>query len=58
MVFVAGGVISDSIYAIAAGTLGDRLSTKPRWETGSRYRTAVIYLALGTAATASSTGKQ
>jgi hypothetical protein len=57
MVFVAGGVISDGIYAIVAGTLGDRLSTKPRWETGSRSGAAVIYLALGTAAAASGTGK-
>jgi threonine/homoserine/homoserine lactone efflux protein len=58
MIFVAAGVISDGIYAIAAGALGDRLSTKPRWETGSRYGAGAIYLALGSAAAVSGTGKQ
>ncbi len=57
MVFVAAGVISDGIYAIAAGTLGDRLSTKPRLEAGSRCGAGAIYLALGTAAAVSGTGK-
>ncbi len=58
MVFVATGAISDGIYAIAAGTLGDRLSTKQRWRTGSRYGAAAIYLALGTAAAVSGTGNR
>ncbi len=32
MVFLAAGVISDGIYAIVAGMLGDQLSTKSRWK--------------------------
>lgn len=57
VVFVAAGVISDGVYAIAAGTLGDRLSTKPRWRTASRYGAGAIYLALGATAAVSGTGR-
>lgn len=56
-VFVAAGVVSDGIYALAAGTLGDRLSAKPRWRTASRYGAGAIYLALGATAAISGTAK-
>ncbi len=58
VIFVAAGVISDGIYALAAGTLGDRLSTRPRWRTASRYGAGVTYLALGAGAAISGAGKQ
>ncbi|MEN8234830.1 MAG: LysE family translocator [Actinomycetota bacterium] len=57
VVFVGAGVISDGIYAIAAGTIGDRLMTRPRWQDASRYGAGAIYLALGAAAAFSGAGR-
>ena len=57
VVFVAAGVVSDGIYALAAGTLGDRLSTRPRWGIASRYGASAIYLTLGATAAFSGTGR-
>ncbi len=44
--------------ALAAGTLGDRLSKKPRRRTASRYGAGAAYLALGATAVVSGTGKR
>lgn len=57
VVFVAAGVVSDGIYALAAGALGDRLMTRPRWRTASRYGAGAIYLTLGAAAAVSGAGR-
>ena len=57
IVFVSAGVVSDGIYALAAGTLGDRLSAKPRWRTMSRYGAGAIYLTLGAMAVFAGSGK-
>lgn len=57
-VFVLAGLVSDGIYAIAAGTLGDWLSRRPGWRTSSRFAAGSIYIALGaTAAISGGSGK-
>ncbi|MEN8114016.1 MAG: LysE family translocator [Actinomycetota bacterium] len=56
VVFVIAGVISDGIYAFAAGSIGDRLMTRPRWKQASRYGAGAVYLSLGTAAAFSGVG--
>lgn len=48
--FVAAGMVSDGIYALAAGSLGERLLTHPHWQRGRRYVAGTIYLGLGAAA--------
>ena len=55
-VFVAAGVVSDGIYALAAGTIGDRLKTRRGWRSASRYGAGAIYLALGATAALSGVG--
>jgi threonine/homoserine/homoserine lactone efflux protein len=44
LTFVALGLLSDSLYALAAGTVGNLLRRK---RTGVRYASGVVYIALG-----------
>lgn len=53
--FVLAGLVSDGIYALAAGTLGDWFAKRPAWRTGSKYAAGSIYLALGATAALSTT---
>jgi threonine/homoserine/homoserine lactone efflux protein len=56
--FVLAGFVSDGIYALAAGTLGDWFATRPAWRSGSKYAAGSIYIALGaTAAISGSTNR-
>src|SRR3989442_8770027 len=47
LVFVGLGLVSDSLYALAAGTIGGLLR---RWRRVVRYGSGVVYVALGAAA--------
>ena len=47
LVFVALGLVSDSLYAIAAGTVGDLLRRRRR---ALRYGSGVVFIGLGTLA--------
>ncbi len=51
--FVAAGVVSDAVYAIGAGTIGDLFGRRPLWRRNSRYAAGTIYVLLGVAAAAS-----
>jgi threonine/homoserine/homoserine lactone efflux protein len=43
------GLVSDMIYAVGAGSLGERLRNSPRFRRRQRYATGLIYLGLGAA---------
>ena len=47
--FVAMGVVSDGIYAFAAGSLGEWLKTKPLVVRSERYASGGVLIALGVA---------
>ena len=47
LVFIALGLVSDSLYALAAGTVGSLLRRKRR---ALRYGSGVVFIGLGTAA--------
>lgn len=53
--FLGAGLVSDGIYALAAGTLGDWFAQRPGWRSGSRYVAGSIYIALGATAALSGT---
>jgi threonine/homoserine/homoserine lactone efflux protein len=57
LAFVLAGTISDGVYAILAGTIGDRLNRRPAWRRNARYASGTIYLLLGAAAAASGAGR-
>lgn len=44
------GLVSDFVYAIAAGSIGRWLRARPAFQRRRRYATAVIYLGLGAVA--------
>jgi threonine/homoserine/homoserine lactone efflux protein len=48
--FVVLGIVSDGVYASAAGAVGGTLQRHPAWRTGRRWVSGGIYLALGVAA--------
>ncbi len=54
--FVAMGIVSDSIYALAAGSLGSWLRRRPGVMQVQRYFAGTIFIGLGVA-TALSGGK-
>ena len=56
--FIFAGTISDGLYALLAGTIGDRMSRRPLWRRNSRYASGAIYLLLGAAAAAGGTSRQ
>lgn len=45
--FCVVGLLSDSVYAVASGTLQERFSDNTRWLTRSRRASGVMYLGLG-----------
>ncbi len=49
-VFVTIGLTSDSMYALAAGSIGRWLARRPQAVHRSRYLSGAVYLALGGAA--------
>ena len=53
---VTMGIVTDGIYAIAAGSLGDWLKSRPRVVTAQRYFAGGVFISLGLA-TALSGGK-
>ncbi|GAA2423312.1 LysE family translocator [Actinomadura vinacea] len=44
------GLAGDVLYAIAGGSIGDALRSRPHFRRGQRYVTGAIYLALGAVA--------
>jgi threonine/homoserine/homoserine lactone efflux protein len=48
--FVLMGMISDSIYALLAGTIGRRLKDSPRFLRAERYVVGSVYIGLGLSA--------
>jgi threonine/homoserine/homoserine lactone efflux protein len=48
--FVVAGMLSDGIYAVVGGTIGERLARRPALRRAQRYLAGVIYLGLGVAA--------
>ena len=53
LVFIALGLLSDSAYAVLAGSLAGRLRRSPRALAAERYVSAFVYVGLGAAAAAS-----
>lgn len=53
--FVLLGTLSDGLYAVAAGSLGDRLQRRGRWQQGRRAVSGTIYVTLGILAAAGGT---
>ncbi len=49
LVFVALGLVTDSLWALAAGTAGGVLRRSRRFTTAQRYVTGSVYLGLGVA---------
>ena len=47
LVFVALGLVTDSMYALAAGTVGGFLRRRRR---GMRYGSGIVFIGLGAAA--------
>jgi threonine/homoserine/homoserine lactone efflux protein len=47
--FISMGIVTDGIYAVAAGTLGDWLKRRPGVLTGQRYLAGGILVSLGVA---------
>jgi threonine/homoserine/homoserine lactone efflux protein len=47
MVFVALALISDSTYAMLAGTLGNRLRQSRAFLRGQKYLSGTVYIGLG-----------
>jgi threonine/homoserine/homoserine lactone efflux protein len=56
--FVVAGLVSDGMYAILAGTIGDHMVHRPRWRRNSRYAAGAIYIALGAAAAFSGSARR
>jgi threonine/homoserine/homoserine lactone efflux protein len=48
-IFVAMGIISDSLYAVAAGSLGDWLRERPRVMEAQRWFAGTVFVSLGVA---------
>jgi threonine/homoserine/homoserine lactone efflux protein len=48
--FVILGILSDSAYALAAGTIGGTLERHPAWHSTRRWVSGAIYLTLGAVA--------
>ena len=48
--FVVAGMLSDGIYAVVGGTVGERLARRPVLRRAQRHLAGIIYLGLGVAA--------
>ena len=46
-IFVGLAIITDSMYALLASSLADRLKDRQRFQTGGRYFAGVVYIGLG-----------
>lgn len=58
MIFTVLGFITDSCYAIAAGTIGNRLKSNPGFLKVERYVTGVLFIGLGLSAALASGQKK
>ena len=58
MAFILAGLVSDGMYALLAGTLGNHMARRPAWRRNSRYAGGAIYIALGAAAAFSGSAKR
>jgi threonine/homoserine/homoserine lactone efflux protein len=58
LTFVALGLVSDSVYALAAGTAADRLRGSRRVAAGERYVTGGVLVGLGVTTALAGTGRQ
>ncbi|HWP95306.1 MAG TPA: LysE family translocator [Syntrophomonadaceae bacterium] len=57
LTLVGLGICTDSIYALLASTIGNRLKGKESFQSRQRYVSGGIYLALGVASACSGSGK-
>ena len=57
LVFLAFGLVTDSLYALAAGTAGSWLRARPRAATAERYVSGSVFLGLGLATALSGSRK-
>lgn len=46
-IFLVVGIVMDGLYALASGSLGDRLQSRGWWRRGRRWVSGSIYIALG-----------
>lgn len=58
LVFLCMGITSDTLYALAAGTIGGWLRSNPRAARAGRYASGVTYIALGIVAALAGTTSQ
>lgn len=58
LLFTFMGFITDSAWALAAGTAGRALKSHPKFISGEKYFAGFTYLALGTLAAVSGNGKK
>jgi threonine/homoserine/homoserine lactone efflux protein len=56
LIFLAFGLVTDSLYALAAGTAGGWLRTRPRSATVERYVSGSVFLGLGLSTALSARG--
>lgn len=56
-IFLVIGIVTDGLYALASGSLGNRLQERPWWRNGRRWVSGSIYVALGLVAAAGGRGR-
>ncbi|MBU1226603.1 MAG: LysE family translocator [Actinobacteria bacterium] len=56
-IFLVIGVVMDGLYALASGSIGNRLHERSWWRTGRRWVSGSIYVALGVVAAATGHGR-
>ena len=47
VIFVGLAIVTDSLYALAASSLAEKLAGNQRFQTGQRYFTGLVYIGLG-----------
>ncbi len=57
LLFVAMGVVSDSLWALSAGTLADRLKRSTGWMRAQRYVSGGVLISLGVATAVAGSGR-
>jgi threonine/homoserine/homoserine lactone efflux protein len=58
LAFAIIGMMTDSLWALAAGTAGSTLKAHPRFVSGEKYFAGITYLTLGALAAVSGSGKK
>jgi threonine/homoserine/homoserine lactone efflux protein len=58
LIFVALGVVSDGLYAVAAGTAGARLKREGRLLRAERYVSGSVFIGLGVTAALAGNGRK